>query len=74
MCLCLCLCLCLHSLASLWQLMRFHMFSMLQRLRKSQDKDKELSDDNILSWANERVQKAGRTSKMESFRVRRGKA
>ncbi|KAM2015438.1 hypothetical protein FF2_045169 [Malus domestica] len=57
-------------LAFLWQLMRFSMLQLLRNLRShSQDKaGKEITDADILNWANKKVKKAGRTSQIESFK------
>lgn len=57
-------------LAYLWQLMRFSMLQLLKNLRShSQGKaGKEMTDADILNWANRKVKKAGRTSQMESFK------
>ncbi|KAG6658904.1 fimbrin-5 [Carya illinoinensis] len=57
-------------LAFLWQLMRFTMLQLLKNLRShSQGKEgKEITDADILKWANNKVKKAGRTSQMESFK------
>ncbi|KAF5459489.1 hypothetical protein F2P56_023430 [Juglans regia] len=56
--------------AFLWQLMRFTMLQLLKNLRShSQGKEgKEITDADILNWANNKVKKAGRTSQMESFK------
>ncbi|GJP36929.1 hypothetical protein CLOM_g21390 [Closterium sp. NIES-68] len=51
-------------LGFLWQLMHLHMVSLLQHLRHSH----ELSDTDILQWANERVEKAKRSSRMQGFK------
>ncbi|KAG6572252.1 Fimbrin-5, partial [Cucurbita argyrosperma subsp. sororia] len=57
-------------LAFLWQLMRFSMLQLLRNLRShSQGKEgKEITDADILNWANNKVKKAGRTSQMEGFK------
>lgn len=57
-------------LAFLWQLMRFTMLQLLKNLRSHSQgkKGKEITDTDILNWANNKVKKAGRTSQMESFR------
>ncbi|KAK4799878.1 hypothetical protein SAY86_025243 [Trapa natans] len=54
-------------LAFLWQLMRFTMLQLLKNLR-SHAQGKEITDSDILNWANNKVKKAGRTSQMESFK------
>ncbi|KAF9610517.1 hypothetical protein IFM89_022797 [Coptis chinensis] len=53
--------------AFLWQLMRFNMLQLLQNLR-FHSKGKEMTDADILGWANTKVKSTGRTSQMESFR------
>ncbi|KAB2075198.1 hypothetical protein ES319_A07G205200v1 [Gossypium barbadense] len=54
-------------IAFLWQLMRFSMLQLLKNLR-THSQGKEITDADILNWANNRVKKAGRTSQMESFK------
>ena len=47
------------------------MLQLLKNLRSHSQgkKGKEITDADILNWANEKVKKASRTSRMESFRV-----
>ncbi|CAA0825060.1 Fimbrin-5 [Striga hermonthica] len=59
-------------LAFLWQLMRFSMLKLLKNLR-SHSQGKEITDIDILNWANNKVKKFGRTSQMESFKVKHSK-
>ncbi|CAK9133394.1 unnamed protein product [Ilex paraguariensis] len=54
-------------LAFLWQLMRFSMLQLLKNLR-SHSQGKEITDADILYWANNKVKSSGRTSQMESFK------
>lgn len=54
-------------LAFLWQLMRFNILQLLKNLR-FHSKSKEMTDTDILKWANTKVKSTGRTSQMESFR------
>ncbi|KAM3396325.1 fimbrin-1 [Capsicum galapagoense] len=54
-------------LAFLWQLMRFNMLQLLKNLR-SRFRGKEITDADILMWANKKVKNTGRKSKMESFK------
>ncbi|KAL5700141.1 Fimbrin-5 [Ranunculus cassubicifolius] len=54
-------------LAFLWQLMRFNMLQLLKNLR-FHSKGKEMTDADILKWANSKVKNTGRTSQMDSFR------
>ncbi|KAI3754107.1 hypothetical protein L2E82_26254 [Cichorium intybus] len=51
-------------LAFLWQLMRFNMLQLLKNLR-SRSNGKEITDSDILKWANKKVKT---TSQMESFK------
>jgi cell division septal protein FtsQ len=57
--------------AFLWQLMRHSMLLMLKKLKVQ---GKEVTDAEIIAWANDKVKVAGKTSRMESFRVRIAKA
>ncbi|GFY84363.1 actin binding calponin homology (CH) domain-containing protein [Actinidia rufa] len=54
-------------LAFLWQLMRFNMLQLLKNLR-SRSRGKEITDADILNWANRRLKSTGRTSHIESFK------
>ncbi|GAB4859370.1 Fimbrin-5 [Ancistrocladus abbreviatus] len=54
-------------LAFLWQLMRFTMLQLLKNLR-SYSQGKEITDADILNWANKKVKNASRSSQMESFK------
>uniref|UniRef100_A0A0D6QT18 Calponin-homology (CH) domain-containing protein n=1 Tax=Araucaria cunninghamii TaxID=56994 RepID=A0A0D6QT18_ARACU len=54
-------------LAYLWQLMRYNLLQLLKNL-KLQSNGKDISDQDILSWANAKVKSTGRTSQMESFK------
>ncbi|KAL9265000.1 Fimbrin-5-like protein [Drosera capensis] len=54
-------------LAFLWQLMRFTMLQLLKNLR-SYSQGKEITDADILSWANKKVKSSGRSSQMDSFK------
>ncbi|XP_024005291.1 fimbrin-1 isoform X2 [Eutrema salsugineum] len=54
-------------LGLLWQLMRFHMLQLLKSLR-SRTRGKEMTDADILSWANRKVRTMGRKSQIESFK------
>ncbi|KAI8011602.1 Fimbrin-5 [Camellia lanceoleosa] len=56
-------------LAFLWQLMRFTMLQLLKNLKsRSRSWGKEVTDNDILNWANNKVKSSGRTSQMESFK------
>ncbi|KAM7276727.1 hypothetical protein ACFE04_018593 [Oxalis oulophora] len=48
-------------------LMRFNMLQLLKNLRSHQQ-GREITDADILNWANEKVKKSGRTSQMDSFK------
>ncbi|CAN4103696.1 unnamed protein product [Withania somnifera] len=54
-------------LAFLWQLMRFTMLQLLKNLR-FHAQGKEITDADILNWANKKVKNAGRKSQIESFK------
>ncbi|KAI3936877.1 hypothetical protein MKW98_020582 [Papaver atlanticum] len=54
-------------LAFLWQLMRCNIIQLLKNLR-SHSHDKEITDADILNWANAKVKNAGKTSQMRSFK------
>ncbi|MCO5608127.1 hypothetical protein L7F22_062333 [Adiantum nelumboides] len=52
-------------LAYLWQLMRYNMLHLLRTIKY---KGKEVSDADILEWANSKVKSSGKKSSMESFK------
>uniref|UniRef100_A0A2N9GZU7 Calponin-homology (CH) domain-containing protein n=1 Tax=Fagus sylvatica TaxID=28930 RepID=A0A2N9GZU7_FAGSY len=54
-------------LAFLWQLMRFNMLQLLNNLR-SHSQGKEVTDADILNWANNKVKSTGRSSRIDSFK------
>jgi len=54
------------TLAILWQLMRYHVVSILKSL--SSNPEKGISDDEIVQWANSKVSGAGKSSHMSSFK------
>ncbi|KAI0530696.1 hypothetical protein KFK09_000243 [Dendrobium nobile] len=54
-------------LAFLWQLMRYNILQLLKNL-KSNSCEKEITDADILNWANNKVKYSGRQSRMESFK------
>lgn len=54
-------------IAFLWQLMRFTMLQLLKNLR-FHSQNKEMTDADILNWANNKVKRAKRTSQMDSFK------
>ncbi|XP_022932258.1 fimbrin-1-like [Cucurbita moschata] len=54
-------------LAFLWQLMRFNILQLLKNLR-SYSRGKEMTDGDILKWANSKVKGTGKSSQIESFR------
>ncbi|WOL13660.1 fimbrin-1-like [Canna indica] len=53
-------------LAYMWQLMRFNILQLLKNLRYHSGK--EITDADILKWANSKVKSARRNSRMESFK------
>jgi hypothetical protein len=55
--------------AFLWQLMRYNMLQLLKNLR-SHSQGKEITDADILKWANNKVKHTGRTSKIVNFKVK----
>ncbi|KAK9142385.1 hypothetical protein Syun_011785 [Stephania yunnanensis] len=49
--------------------MRFNMLQLLKNLRfHSQSQGKEMTDADILNWANNKVKSTGRNSQMDSFK------
>ncbi|KAK4268185.1 hypothetical protein QN277_024872 [Acacia crassicarpa] len=54
-------------LAYLWQLMRFNILQLLKNLR-SHSHGKEITDADILEWANNKVRSSGSQSRMDSFK------
>ncbi|KAG6534102.1 fimbrin-5-like [Zingiber officinale] len=56
-------------LAYLWQLMRFNILKLLKNLRYH-SQGKELTDADILNWANSKVEGSNRTPQMDSFKDR----
>ncbi|MBA0700309.1 hypothetical protein Goari_005614, partial [Gossypium aridum] len=53
--------------AYLWQLMRFNILQLLKNLR-SHSHGKEITDVDILRWANTKVSNSGSQSRMDSFK------
>jgi plastin-1 len=51
--------------------MRFNILQLLNKLRfhSQGSQGKEITDADILNWANSKVKASGRTSRMESFKV-----
>ncbi|TVT97280.1 hypothetical protein EJB05_57486 [Eragrostis curvula] len=57
-------------LAFLWQLMRYNILQLLRNLRFHSN-GKEITDNDILAWANKKVKESGKhNSRMESFKDR----
>ncbi|KAF0928937.1 hypothetical protein E2562_011033, partial [Oryza meyeriana var. granulata] len=54
-------------LAFLWQLMRTSILQLLKNLR-THSKEREITDADILVWANNKVKESGKTSRIESFK------
>lgn len=57
-----------NSLAYLWQLMRYNILQLLKNLR-FHSHGKEITDADILQWANTKVSNSGTQSRMKSFKV-----
>ena len=55
------------TLAILWQLMRFNVLNIIRNLKFE---GREVSDDDVLAWANDRVAAAGKSSSIRSFKDR----
>uniref|UniRef100_A0A2P2IX20 Uncharacterized protein MANES_12G054300 n=1 Tax=Rhizophora mucronata TaxID=61149 RepID=A0A2P2IX20_RHIMU len=55
------------TLAFLWQLMRCNILQLLKNLR-SHSHGKEITDADILQWANTKVSESGRQTRMDSFK------
>jgi len=53
------------TLALVWQMMRFYVLNYLKKMAKE---GKEVTEDDILSWANQKVKGAGKNTKMDSFK------
>jgi hypothetical protein len=56
------------SSAYLWQLMRCTILQLLKNLR-FHSHGKEITDADILEWANSKVSNSGSQSRMDSFKV-----
>ncbi|KAK4419722.1 Fimbrin-2 [Sesamum alatum] len=54
-------------LAYMWQLMRYNMLQLLKNLR-FHSHGKEITDADILEWANSKVRNSGSQSRMDSFK------
>nr|XP_043626330.1 fimbrin-5 [Erigeron canadensis] len=54
-------------IAFLWQLMRFSMLQLLKNLR-THGQGKEITDADILQWANQKVKTSRKSKQMESFK------
>jgi len=55
-------------LALVWQLMRFHTLKFLAEVQSKKFGGKEVTDEMIVQWANDRVKAANRTTKMSGFK------
>jgi len=53
------------TLAFVWQLMRLHVITIIKSLSKG---GKDITEEDMVRWANDSVKKAGKTSKMDSFK------
>jgi len=55
-------------LAFVWQLMRFHTFKFLAEVQAKKFGGKDVTDEMIVEWANNKVKQANRSTKMTSFK------
>lgn len=55
------------TLGLVWQMMRDHIIQTLKVL-KSESNNKDISDADIISWANETVKRGGKSSTMSNFK------
>jgi plastin-1 len=53
------------TLALIWQLMRMHVISIIKTLSKD---GKDVTEDDMVQWANNKVKSVGKSSKMDSFK------
>ena len=53
------------TLSLVWQMMREHVIQTLKTLSKA---GKDITDSDIIAWANDKVKGAGKTSRMSSFK------
>jgi plastin-1 len=53
------------TLALVWQMMRHHVLSILKSLKVG---GKEVTEEDMIKWANEQVAKSGKSSRMQSFK------
>jgi plastin-1 len=53
------------TLALVWQLMRFHVVSILKSLSKD---GKDVTEDDMIRWANNIVAEAGKQTRMQGFK------
>jgi len=53
------------TLALVWQLMRFHVLSILKKLSKD---GRDITEEEMIQWANGMVSSSGKSSHMASFR------
>lgn len=52
--------------AFLWQLMRYHVLHLLKNLKLQ---GREVSDADIVQWANLKVKNVGKSTRIDSFKV-----
>jgi len=55
------------TLAVVWQMMRFYVLNFLKNLSKT---GKEITDNDIITWCNQKVRSAGKPTQMDSFQDR----
>jgi len=53
------------TLALVWQMMRYHVLSILKSLKVG---GKDVTEDDMIKWANEQVSKSGKSGKMSNFK------
>jgi len=53
------------TLALIWQMLRYYIVNYLKKLSKG---GKEITDDDIIQWANDKVKSSGKSTSMESFK------
>jgi len=53
------------TLALVWQMLRYYIVNYLKKLSKG---GKEITDEDIVQWANDKVRSSGKSTTMESFK------
>jgi plastin-1 len=57
-------------LALVWQMMRSHTLKFLAEVQKKKFGGKEVTDEMIIKWSNDKIAAAGRSSKITSYKDR----